>query len=78
MLPNPDPILRRSDKYAEVFDAIASDAHVMGELRSIKSDLNRFQHVLVPGDDSRKAGRRWSFSSAFCITIRLRTVVGQT
>ena len=57
MLPNPDPILRRAGKDAEVFDAIASDAHVVGELRSIKADLNRFQHVLVPGDDSRKAAK---------------------
>ena len=57
MLPNPDPILRKAGLDAEVFDAIQSDAHVMGELRSIKADMLRFQHVLVPGDQSRKAKR---------------------
>jgi phage gp29-like protein len=57
VLPNPDPILRKAGKDSEVFDAIAADAHVMGELRSIKADLLRFQHVLVPGDDSRKAAK---------------------
>ncbi len=53
VLPNPDAILRRAGKTEEVFDAIISDAHVIGELRSIKADLQRFKHQLVPGGDRR-------------------------
>jgi phage gp29-like protein len=53
VLPNPDPILRKLGKTQEVFDAIAADAHVMGERRSIRSALLGFEHRLqVGGDDT--------------------------
>lgn len=51
ILPNPDPILRRAGKSDEVFDAIQSDAHVIGELRAIKADFLRFKHKLVVGGE---------------------------
>lgn len=58
LLPDPDPILRRDPwQRQQIFDAIQADPHVMGELRSIKADLHRYQHRLVPGDDSRAAKR---------------------
>ena len=57
LLPNPDPILRKAGKSEDVYDAIQSDAHVIGELRAIKADLQRFQHTLTPGGD-RRADRR--------------------
>lgn len=50
-LPNPDPILRRVNAGEDVFAAISSDAHVKGELRSIRSGLLRFEHRLMPGGD---------------------------
>jgi len=53
LLPNPDPILRKAGKSEDVYDAIQSDAHVIGELRAIKADLQRFQHVLTPGGERR-------------------------
>lgn len=52
ILPNPDPILRRAGKGDEVFDAIQSDSHVIGELRAIKADFLRFQHKLVAGGEA--------------------------
>lgn len=55
ILPNPDPILRKAGKSDEVFDAIQSDAHVIGELRAIKADFLRFQHKIVPGDETPQA-----------------------
>lgn len=51
ILPNPDPILRRAGKSDEVFDAIQSDSHVIGELRSIKADFLRFKHTLTAASD---------------------------
>lgn len=56
-LPNPDHILRKAGKSEEIFDAIQSDAHVIGELRLIRADLLRFKHRLVPGGDKRKDQR---------------------
>lgn len=56
-LPNPDPILRKAGKSEEVFEAIQSDAHVLGELRLVRADLLRFKHRLVAGGNSRKEKR---------------------
>ncbi len=36
-LPNPDPILRAMGRAEETYDAILSDAHVIGEVRTIRS-----------------------------------------
>ena len=65
VLPNPDPILRRAGKSEEVFDAIESDAHVIGELRAIKADLLRFKHSLTPGGDRRVDKRAYELCQAF-------------
>lgn len=48
-LPDPDPILRSMGRDGEVYDAIMSDAHVLGELRSVKSMLNGYQLRVKPG-----------------------------
>ncbi|MDM4768627.1 DUF935 family protein [Solimonas sp. SE-A11] len=52
MLPNPDTVLRKSGRSEEVFDVIEADSHVMGELRLIRADLQRFTHTLNPASDS--------------------------
>lgn len=56
-LPNPDPILRRLNKGQEAFDGIAMDAHVLGELRSIRSSLLGFEWRLQPGGESPQDAR---------------------
>jgi hypothetical protein len=48
-LPNPDPILRKAGKRAEVFAEISRDAHVIGELRSMRAGLLAYPTELVPG-----------------------------
>jgi len=45
-LPNPDEVLRKLGKSQEVFDAITTDAHVMGELRSVRAGLIRYEYRL--------------------------------
>lgn len=52
VLPNPDRILRRMGKSYEVFDDIIGDAHVLGELRSIRSGLLGYETKIMPGGDS--------------------------
>lgn len=52
ILPNPDVVLRKLGKTDEVFDAIASDAHVIGELRSIRAGVLDYEHRIQPGGDS--------------------------
>lgn len=49
VLPNPDAVLRKLGKSAEVYDAIAHDGHVLGELRSVRAGLLRYEHRVVPG-----------------------------
>lgn len=52
VLPNPDRILRKMGKSYEVFDDIFGDAHILGELRSVRSALLGFETKLMPGGDS--------------------------
>ena len=50
-LPNPDPILRRAGKSTEVYQQIATDAHVIGELRTLRAGMLAFNTELIPGGD---------------------------
>lgn len=52
VLPNPDAVLRKLGRAEDVFDAIAYDAHVIGELRSIRAGMLRFEWRLEPGGDA--------------------------
>jgi len=51
-LPNPDTVLRRLGKSHEAFDAIFSDAHVLGELRSVRSGLLGFEYRVQAGGET--------------------------
>ena len=51
-LPNPDPVLRKLNRGQEAFDAIAMDAHVLGELRSVRAALLGFEWRIEAGGDS--------------------------
>ncbi len=53
-LPNPDPILRAMGQADKVYDAIMSDPHVIGEMRSIKAGLQNFKYRIVSGDEGDK------------------------
>ncbi|MGI1671959.1 MAG: DUF935 domain-containing protein [Neptuniibacter sp.] len=46
-LPNPDPILRSMGRAEEAYEAIMSDAHVIGEVRSIRSGFLSYEPRVV-------------------------------
>lgn len=52
VLPNPDKILRQMGRADEVYQAIAQDPHVMGEIRSSRAGLLKFEIKLVAGGES--------------------------
>lgn len=64
-LPNPDVVLRKLGKSEEVFDAVAMDSHVLGELRSMRSGLLRFEHQVRPGGDSQADQRAFELCQAY-------------
>lgn len=49
VLLNPDKILRKMGKADEVYQAIAQDPHVVGEIRSSRAGLLKFEIKLVAG-----------------------------
>lgn len=57
VLPNPDPILRKAGFTDETFDAIESDPHVMGELRSVRGGLLSYQRRMVDGVEGEATGK---------------------
>jgi phage gp29-like protein len=57
ILPNPDPILRKAGFADDTYDAIESDAHVMGELRSIRGGLLSYKIRAVDGVEGKASGK---------------------
>jgi phage gp29-like protein len=51
-LPNPDPILRAMGRAEQVYNSILSDAHVIGELRSIRGSFRSHEYRVVAGDEA--------------------------
>ena len=51
-LPNPDRILRKLGKDQEVYDDIVSDAHVIGELRSVRAGLLGYEWRVSAGGEA--------------------------
>lgn len=49
VLPNPDPILLKIGKDQEVYGSIMYDAHVLGELRSVRAGLLGYEWRLMAG-----------------------------
>lgn len=64
-LPNPDPILRRAGKNTAIYEEISRDAHVIGELRSLRSGLFSFNTELVPGGDDAASLKSYELAKAF-------------
>lgn len=52
VLPNPDKILRQMGRADEVYQAIAQDPHVTGEIRSSRAGLLKFETKIVTGGES--------------------------
>lgn len=50
-LPNPDPILRQMGRAEQVYNSILADAHVLGELRSIRGSFRSHEYRIVPGEE---------------------------
>ena len=51
-LPNPDPILREMGQAEKAYFSIMADAHVMGEIRSIRGSFRSYKYRLTPGSDN--------------------------
>jgi phage gp29-like protein len=60
MLPNPDPILRQMGRADAVYRSIMLDAHVMGEIRSIRGSFRSHNYRIDVGqaDDAKAAAAR--------------------
>jgi len=52
LMPNPDPILRKMGKTQEVFEAIMSDAHVAGEIRTLHTNVVQYEWRLIAASDT--------------------------
>lgn len=50
-LPNPDPILRMMGRAEQVHHSIMLDAHVIGEIRSIRGSFRAHEYRIQPGDE---------------------------
>ncbi|MGB1238763.1 MAG: DUF935 domain-containing protein [Pseudomonadales bacterium] len=53
VLPNPDPVLRAMGRAEQTYDAIISDAHIIGDLRSVRAGLLSYKHRIVAGKDAK-------------------------
>lgn len=51
-LPNPDPILRQMGRAEQVYHTIMADAHVIGEIRSIRGSFRSYDFRVVAGDEA--------------------------
>ena len=51
-LPNPDPILREMGRADQVYFSIMADAHVIGEIRSIRGSFRSHQYRLSVGNEN--------------------------
>lgn len=49
VLPNPDPILRAMGQADRVYESIMADAHVVGDIRSIRGEFRSFEYRVVTG-----------------------------
>ncbi len=61
-LPNPDKILREIGKSQEVFDAIVTDAHVIGELRPMRANVITYNWRILPGGDKPEDQRAFELA----------------
>lgn len=61
-LPNPDRVLRKLGKTHEVFADLYGDAHILGEVRSIRSGLLAYEWRIAPGADDPASMLAYDFA----------------
>lgn len=54
-LPDPDELLRKAGVDQDVYNEILMDAHIMGEVRQMRSALLGYRYEVQPGDDTPAA-----------------------
>lgn len=64
-MPNPDPILRKAGKSTAIYDEISRDAHVIGELRSLRAGMFSFTAEFMPGDDDPISMKSYELAKQF-------------
>ncbi|PAJ69398.1 hypothetical protein CJF42_26195, partial [Pseudoalteromonas sp. NBT06-2] len=64
-LPNPDPILRKSGKTAQIYEEISRDSHVIAELRTLRSGMFAFNGELVPGAEDAQSMKSYELAKTF-------------
>lgn len=50
-MPNPDPILREMGQAERIYHSIATEAHVLGDIRSIRGNFRSHDYRLLAGDE---------------------------
>lgn len=71
VLPNPDPILRAMGQADKVYASIMADAHVVGDIRSIRGEFRSFEYRVVTGQaDDPRAEQARQRCEAFLANIR--------
>ena len=64
-LPNPDPILRKAGKTADIYEEIVRDSHVIGEIRSLRAGMFAFNAELVPGGEDEQSLKSYELIKSF-------------
>lgn len=71
VLPNPDPILRAMGRADQVYASIMADAHVVGDIRSIRGEFRSFEYRVITGlADNPKAESARELCEAFLAAVR--------
>lgn len=71
VLPNPDPILRAMGQADRVYASIMADAHVVGDIRSIRGEFRSFEFRIVTGQaDDPRAEQAKELCEAFLANVR--------
>lgn len=71
VLPNPDPILRAMGQADRVYASIMADAHVVGDIRSIRGEFRSFEYRVVTGQaEDPRAEAAKELCEAFLANLR--------
>lgn len=70
-LPNPDPLLRAMGHADRVYASIMADAHVVGDIRSIRGEFRSFEYRVVTGQaDDPRAEQARELCEVFLANVR--------
>lgn len=71
VLPNPDPILRAMGQADRVYASIMADAHVVGDIRSMRGEFRSYKYRVVTGqEDDPRAEQARELCAAFLANVR--------